>query len=165
MDEAHVKRLLEEQSSEIEALDVTTTDFRNLELPLARIKKIMKMEDEVQALLGGRRCMVSSEAPVVFAKACEIFILELTARAWLETEDNKRRTLQRSDVSNAVAKTDMYDFLIDVVPRDSSVVIAADTPDDRLLWQRRLAQHLFHSHPLAERLNDPPNKRHKGEDI
>jgi len=38
--------------------------------------------------------MISAEAPVVFAKACEIFILELTMRAWNLTEDNKRRTLQ-----------------------------------------------------------------------
>ncbi len=38
--------------------------------------------------------MISAEAPVLFAKACEIFILELTLRAWMHTEENKRRTLQ-----------------------------------------------------------------------
>lgn len=38
--------------------------------------------------------MISAEAPVLFAKACEIFILELTLRAWIHTEENKRRTLQ-----------------------------------------------------------------------
>jgi hypothetical protein len=38
--------------------------------------------------------MISAEAPVLFAKACELFILDLTMRAWAHTDDNKRRTLQ-----------------------------------------------------------------------
>jgi len=80
----------------------------------------MKIDDEVECQLGGRRCMVSSEAPVLFAKACEIFVLELTERAWSATRENKRRTLQRSDVCAAVARSDIYDFLIDIVPRDDS---------------------------------------------
>jgi nuclear transcription factor Y gamma len=40
--------------------------------------------------------MISQEAPALFAKACELFILELTLRAWLNTEENKRKTLQVS---------------------------------------------------------------------
>ena len=38
--------------------------------------------------------MISAEAPVLFSKACEIFIIELTHRAWFHTEESKRRTLQ-----------------------------------------------------------------------
>lgn len=38
--------------------------------------------------------MIGSEAPVVIAKACEIFIRELTLQAWMHTEESKRRTLQ-----------------------------------------------------------------------
>ena len=53
--------------------------------------------------------MISSEAPLIFSKACEIFILELTMRAWVHTEENKRRTLQKSDVAMALTKADMYD--------------------------------------------------------
>lgn len=62
--------------------------------------------------------MVSSEAPVLFAKAAEIFINELTLRAWVHTEENKRRTLQRNDITVAISKNDMFDFLIDIVPRN-----------------------------------------------
>ncbi len=61
-------------------------DFRASELPLARIKKIMKLDDDVK--------MISAEVPILFAKAAEIFIHELTLRAWLHTEESKRRTLQ-----------------------------------------------------------------------
>ena len=42
--------------------------------------------------------MISAEAPVLFAKAAEIFISELSLRAWIHTEDNKRRTLQVSQI-------------------------------------------------------------------
>lgn len=72
--------------------------------------------------------MISSEAPIIFAKACEIFILELTLRAWTNTEDNKRRTLQRSDISMAITKNDTFDFLIDIVPREE-VTIKRPTND------------------------------------
>lgn len=39
-------------------------------------------------------------------------------RAWLHTEESKRRTLQRSDIAAAISKSDMFDFLIDIVPRE-----------------------------------------------
>jgi nuclear transcription factor Y gamma len=85
-------------------------DFKNHTLPLARIKKIMKADEDVR--------MISAEAPVVFAKACEVFILELTLRSWMHTEENKRRTLQKNDIAAAITRTDIYDFLVDIIPRD-----------------------------------------------
>jgi len=86
------------------------TDFRNHSLPLARIKKIMKADEEVR--------MISAEAPVIFARACEMFILELTLRSWNHTEENKRRTLQKNDIAAAITRTDIFDFLVDIVPRE-----------------------------------------------
>ena len=86
------------------------TEFKVQELPLARIKKIMKLDEDVK--------MISAEAPIIFAKACELFVAELTTRAWIHTEESKRRTLQKTDVAMAVSKYDMFDFLIDIVPRD-----------------------------------------------
>ncbi|GJN36754.1 hypothetical protein PR202_gb25648 [Eleusine coracana subsp. coracana] len=93
-----------DQRAEIEQ----TTDFKFHSLPLARIKKIMKADEDVK--------MIAGEAPVVFAKACEMFILELTLRAWLQTEGTKRRTLQRNDVVAAIIRNDMFDFLVDIIP-------------------------------------------------
>ncbi|XP_010482362.1 PREDICTED: nuclear transcription factor Y subunit C-6-like [Camelina sativa] len=86
------------------------TDFKNRQLPLARIKKIMKADPDVH--------MVSADAPVLFAKACEMFIMDLTSRSWRHAEENKHHTLQKSDISAAVASTYTYDFLLDVVPKD-----------------------------------------------
>jgi len=96
----------------INHLETDTHDFKVHQLPLARIKKVMKADPEVK--------MISAEAPILFAKGCDIFITELTMRAWIHAEDNKRRTLQRSDIAAALAKSDMFDFLIDIVPREES---------------------------------------------
>lgn len=38
--------------------------------------------------------MISAEVPILFSKAASIFIRELTLRAWIQTEEAKRRTLQ-----------------------------------------------------------------------
>jgi hypothetical protein len=38
----------------------------------------------------------------------------------VHAEENKRRTLQRSDIATAISKTDMCDFLIDIVPREEA---------------------------------------------
>lgn len=88
---------------------IKNVDAKNQNLPLARIKKIMKLDEDVK--------MISAEAPLLFAKASEIFIHELTLRAWVHTEDNKRRTLQKNDIAMAITKYDQFDFLIDIVPR------------------------------------------------
>lgn len=96
----------------IHHLERETHDYKIHQLPLARIKKVMKADPEVR--------MISAEAPILFAKGCDIFITELTMRAWIHAEENKRRTLQRSDIASALAKSDMFDFLIDIVPREEA---------------------------------------------
>merc|ERR1711981_315455 len=73
----------------------TEHDFKNHnDLPLARIKRIMKSDEDVR--------MISAETPVLFAKACEMFILELTLRSWSYSEKAKRRTLQKDDIEGAI---------------------------------------------------------------
>jgi len=65
----------------------------------------------------GTRFMIAGEAPVLLGKACELLIKELTVRAWRHTERNRRRTLQRQDIHAAVGESEVFDFLIDIVPR------------------------------------------------
>lgn len=47
-----------------------------------------------------------------------VFISEITARAFIIADSNKRRTLSRSDIAKALSKSDQFDFLIDIVPRE-----------------------------------------------
>ena len=51
--------------------------FKIHKLPLARIKKIMKSDEDVR--------MISAETPALFAKACEMFIIELAQRSFYFT--------------------------------------------------------------------------------
>lgn len=102
-------------------------------LPLARIKKIMKSEEFILQELEKEKLqqegqgadeskssvkfMISAEAPLLMCKACELLIKEVSARSWQHTERNRRRTLQRQDVHAAVGESEVFDFLIDIVPR------------------------------------------------
>jgi histone H3/H4 len=56
--------------------------------------------------------MISAEAPIVLEKACELFIMELTFRAWNATIETKRKVMQNSDVANAISKSEMYDCIL-----------------------------------------------------
>lgn len=49
-----------------------------------------------------------------------VFIAEITARAFIVADANKRRTLSRADISKALGKSDQFDFLIDIVPREEA---------------------------------------------
>ena len=130
-----------------------TKSFKSHELPLARIKKIMKSDEDVK--------MISAEAPILFAKACEMFIVELTLRAWVHTEESKRRTLQRNDIATAISKTDIFDFLIDIVPREDGKPPKKDlsrpqsiiTPEQYQQQQQQymfmLQQHAFQQQAVA----------------
>ncbi|XP_058201336.1 nuclear transcription factor Y subunit C-3-like [Rhododendron vialii] len=98
-------------------------------LPLARIKRIMKgSSDEVK--------MISGEAPIVFSKACELFIEEITKRSWAVTVQGKRRTLHKDDVASAVVATDVFDFLVNVVDSDHhrSSSGNSDKSDPAVIW-------------------------------
>jgi len=95
---------------QIDTVEQENPDFRHPPLPLARIKKVMKSDPDVK--------MIAADAPILFCKACEIFIEEITARAFIVADSNKRRTLSRSDIAKALSKSDQFDFLIDIVPRE-----------------------------------------------
>lgn len=108
----------------------------------------MKADPEVK--------MISAEAPILFAKGCDIFITELTMRAWIHAEENKRRTLQRSDIASALAKSDMFDFLIDIVPREEAAAHSKRQPGSSSgaqgAPQAMAGQHVQapnHQHPMA----------------
>ncbi|KAI9068888.1 histone-fold-containing protein [Trametes sanguinea] len=104
---------------QVDAAEQETPDYRHPPLPLARIKKVMKSDPEVK--------MIAADAPILFCKACEIFIAEITARAFIIADSNKRRTLSRADIAKALSKSDQFDFLIDIVPREEPPGSAGQT--------------------------------------
>lgn len=103
-----------------------------MSLPLARIKKVMKSEDEGYACLSsspstsidpiktaqssaatGAR-MISNEAPLLLAPAIEILISELSSRAYLHAETAKRKTITRQDLLDGARDEEAFDFLLDL---------------------------------------------------
>lgn len=63
-------------------------------------------------------CILRLRAEADLGKS--VFISEITARAFIIADSNKRRTLSRSDIAKALSKSDQFDFLIDIVPRDDA---------------------------------------------
>jgi len=133
-----IEELWVNSTNEITNINAATENWKAQTLPLARIKKIMKIDEGILQEMererlsqeattkgetlkppfnNGTRFMIAGEAPVLLGKACELLIKEVTARAWRHTERNRRRTLQRQDVHAAVGESEVYDFLIDIVPR------------------------------------------------
>lgn len=70
----------------------------------------MKSDEDVR--------MISSEAPILFALACRLFITEITHRAAYHAKKAERKTLQRNDVAKVISQEDTFDFLLDVIPRE-----------------------------------------------
>ena len=46
----------------------------------------MKLNSEIK--------YVSGETPLLFSKACELFIIDLAYRSWIHTVNNNRKTMQ-----------------------------------------------------------------------
>lgn len=60
----------------------------------------------------------SPQVPALLAKACEMFVEELTLCAWIHTDDAKRKTLQRNDVASVIGNYEHLDFLIDILQKE-----------------------------------------------
>ena len=88
----------------------------------------MKIDDEVKAQ------MISSEGPILIAKASEFLIEELTLRAWLHADSCRRKTLQKIDIGDATTQSEMFDFLIDIVPRPGQPSTNAPIPIVRRMF-------------------------------
>lgn len=85
-----------------------TSRPRGVQLPQAR-----RTPRRLPVLLPPRPPFSASLPP---PQACEFFVLELTQRSWNVAEEQKRRTIQINDLSTAIARTEIFDFLMDVVP-------------------------------------------------
>lgn len=74
-----------------------------LKLPLARIRRLMKVEENANH--------IASEVLFLYSKVTEVFIEVLTMKAWKSTEADGRRIIQFTDLARAIKSTDTYDFL------------------------------------------------------
>ncbi|KAL0234881.1 hypothetical protein GEMRC1_001466 [Eukaryota sp. GEM-RC1] len=78
------------------------------DLPLARIKRIIKADPDVKN--------VASDAVNVMSYAAVLFAETLSKESFKYTSDAKRKTLQYVDVAKACKDIDQFDFLHEIVP-------------------------------------------------
>ncbi|KAL2438386.1 hypothetical protein ABEF95_008266 [Exophiala dermatitidis] len=80
-------------------------------LPLARVKKIIAMDDEIG------QC--STTGAFAISVATEIFIRYLTEQAYnvVKSERKPRRNIAYKDVATAISRIDNLEFLSDTVPK------------------------------------------------
>jgi nuclear transcription factor Y gamma len=105
-------------------------EFILQELEKDKQQKAAEEGQSVETEKTGVKFMISGEAPVLMSKACELLIKDLSFRAWRHTERNRRRTLQRQDLHAAVGESEVYDFLIDIVPRVTTSKTSGPSPSE-----------------------------------
>ena len=82
-----------------------TKDGQQLALPIARVKRIMKLDKSVK--------VVAADATKLITKATELFCEMLTQAAIGSMKLGKRKTIKYLDVERAVLKKAKFDFLHD----------------------------------------------------
>ncbi|XP_063936297.1 nuclear transcription factor Y subunit C-2-like [Daucus carota subsp. sativus] len=70
---------------------MTPADLKKHKLPLAPVKRIMRADNDIR--------MIVQETVAVFAKTCEMFILDTTSQAWINNEKDGRRNVQKKDIA------------------------------------------------------------------
>ncbi|KAM3581710.1 hypothetical protein VKS41_005872 [Umbelopsis sp. WA50703] len=75
--------------------------------PVARIKKIMQMDEDV-----GK---VAQATPILISKALELFMQSLIDQACVETRARNAKRLTVAHLKKTVQNTEQFDFLKDVV--------------------------------------------------
>lgn len=87
----------------LKVLDIPV-EIKNHKLPLARIKRLMRIEEGIKN--------IAVEVPLLYSKITEVFIEDLTIKAWHFTEKSKRCIIKYEDMLKAVKSSDIYDFLL-----------------------------------------------------
>ena len=70
------------------------------------VKQIMKRVESVGN--------VSAEAAGILSKACELFIMDISHRSWIFTEEDSRKKLTPKDIQKASDPIDYFDFFKDI---------------------------------------------------
>ncbi|XP_014444679.1 chromatin accessibility complex protein 1 [Tupaia chinensis] len=82
---------------------------RLISLPLSRIRVIMKSSPEVSS--------INQEALVLTAKATELFVQYLATHSYRHGSGKERKALTYSDLANAAAGSETFQFLADILPK------------------------------------------------
>ncbi|KAF9905127.1 hypothetical protein EC991_002013 [Linnemannia zychae] len=88
------------------------------QLPVARVKRIIKEDKDVQ--------MVSNDAVFLISLATELFLESFATKAFNLAKIEKRKTVSYKDLATAVTQHDSLEFLQDVVPKTMTLTAAIE---------------------------------------
>ncbi|TMW49382.1 hypothetical protein DOY81_005526 [Sarcophaga bullata] len=102
------EKSLEESSKETNNVNVnktiaSTSDTKLFQLPLTRIRNIMKLDPDLH--------IASNEAVFLVTRATELFIESLALESYNFTLEAKKKTIQKRDVDLAIDAVDSLMFL------------------------------------------------------
>lgn len=151
---------------------------KSVRLPSMKVKKIMNMEMFAMKLIENQneetsnkpddksepkraahlKNLLSKESEAVMLKCAELFMEELTVRAYHYTSNDNRKILQDSDIKCAINDSDLYDFLIDKIPRSNLDTPAVNTafPVVYMMHQYQNAQMMGIQDPQNANSHDEP---------
>ncbi|KAG4401924.1 hypothetical protein GLYMA_02G089650v4 [Glycine max] len=69
---------------------------------------------------------------MLMSKACEIFIQELTFRAWMHAEKNNKSIVQPCDVAKVIMQTDTMNFLTEIIPNNLGDFSVFDAKEENI---------------------------------
>lgn len=79
--------------------------------------------------------------------------MDITFRALMHTNLSKRKTLQRSDIATTINSSEMFDFLIDIIPReetDKELLSKRDTEKSSLALYNRFQPRSIYPLPAEQ---------------
>ncbi|EFP07570.1 hypothetical protein CRE_26065 [Caenorhabditis remanei] len=92
---------------EVNTIEERVADLMQTQLPLGRVKKIIRMNSDVE--------MINSEALQLMTKSAEMFIKELSNAANQNAAMEKRKTIQPKDIDKTIKKIWEFAFLEDTL--------------------------------------------------
>ena len=94
-----IEEFWRKKQEEIEVIE----DFGERTIPMAWLKKVICAEKG--------KMMMMLDTPTFMTKACEISVQELSVRAWMCACSHNRSIILDSDIAEAIASIESYDFL------------------------------------------------------
>ncbi|KAJ9085060.1 hypothetical protein DSO57_1017581 [Entomophthora muscae] len=77
--------------------------------PVARIKKIMQLDEEVGKM--------TQTTPVLMSKAIELFMQSLIGKTCIETRSQQSKRMSAAHLKNCIFNTEQFDFLKELVDK------------------------------------------------
>jgi nuclear transcription factor Y, gamma len=85
-------------------------DFHEYAFPMSRLKKVLCAKKG--------KIMMRFDTPTFLTKACEIFVQELSFRAWMCANSHQRKIILDSDIAEAITSIKSFGFLNDILHTD-----------------------------------------------